>query len=106
MEPPDWTDLLTSEFTNLYSEGFQTVAEPTERYNCMGYAADDTSRWWWPGRNQLLATMGHPAGRHRKLHGSVHRINQGFSSAFLGIPSPAAPAELTGAYSSSGRGIR
>ena len=48
IESPDWTDLLTNEFPNLYSEGFQTVAEPTERYNCMGYAADDTSRWWWP----------------------------------------------------------
>ena len=48
MKSPDWTDLLTGEFPNLYSEGFQTVAEPTERYNCMGYAADDTSRWWWP----------------------------------------------------------
>ena len=48
MEPYDWTDLLTNEFPNLHTERFQTVAEPTDRYNCMGHAADDTSRWWWP----------------------------------------------------------
>ena len=44
MDPYDWTNLLTNEFPNLYTEGFQIAEDPADQYNCMGYAADDTSR--------------------------------------------------------------
>ena len=48
MGPYDWNSILGDEFPNLYSEGFQTVAGPSGQYNCVGYAAEDTTRWWWP----------------------------------------------------------
>ena len=40
--------MLTRTFPNLASEGFDIVDEPSERYNCIAYAAGDTSQWWWP----------------------------------------------------------
>lgn len=27
---------------------FQVTSEETRDYNCIGWAAGDTSRWWWP----------------------------------------------------------
>jgi len=27
---------------------FQVTSEETGRYNCIAWAAGDTSRWWWP----------------------------------------------------------
>jgi len=27
---------------------FQVTSEETRNYNCIGWAAGDTSRWWWP----------------------------------------------------------
>lgn len=48
MAPPSWTDLLTAAFPNLAGEGFDIVDEPSPRYNCIAYAASDTSKGWWP----------------------------------------------------------
>lgn len=48
MALPSWTDILTGAFPNLASEGFEIVDQPSERYNCIAYAAGDTSEWWWP----------------------------------------------------------
>lgn len=48
MALPSWTDVLTRAFPNLASEGFDIVDEPSPRYNCIAYAAGDTSKWWWP----------------------------------------------------------
>ena len=48
MASHSWTDLLTRAFPNLASEGFDIVGEPAPRYNCIAYAAGDTSKWWWP----------------------------------------------------------
>ena len=28
--------------------GYATTSEPTIRYNCIAWAAGDTTRWWWP----------------------------------------------------------
>ena len=50
MALPSWTDVLIGAFPNLASEGFEIVDEPSPRYNCIAYAAGDTSRWWWPDR--------------------------------------------------------
>jgi hypothetical protein len=34
-------------FTNL-TDSFQVTSWPAERYNCVAWAADDPSNWWWP----------------------------------------------------------
>ncbi len=48
MDTSKWTDLLVGAFPNLASEGFSIVGEPSGAYNCIAYAAGDTSKWWWP----------------------------------------------------------
>ena len=48
MVTPRWADLLVGAFPNLANEGFEIVDQPTEQYNCIAYAAGDTSKWWWP----------------------------------------------------------
>ena len=48
MVTPRWADLLVGAFPNLANEGFEIVDQPSERYNCIAYAAGDTSKWWWP----------------------------------------------------------
>ena len=48
MDTPSWADLLVEAFPNLASEGFETVGQASELYNCIAYAAGDTTKWWWP----------------------------------------------------------
>ena len=48
MALPSWTDVLIGAFSSLASEGFDIVDEPSPWYNCIAYAAGDTSKWWWP----------------------------------------------------------
>ena len=48
MVSSSWAARLTAAFPNLADAGFEIVGEPSERYNCIAYAAGDTSRWWWP----------------------------------------------------------
>ena len=48
MDTPSWADLFINEFPNLYGEGFEIVEQPSPRYNCIAYAAGDTTEWWWP----------------------------------------------------------
>ena len=40
--------MLEEEFPRLSSEGFETIGQESERYNCIAYAAGDTTDWWWP----------------------------------------------------------
>ena len=40
--------LLIKSFPNLSGENFQIVGVCTEQYNCIAYAAGDTTRRWWP----------------------------------------------------------
>ena len=37
---------LNVSFPNLRNEGFTVVDPPSDLYNCIAYAAGDTSRWW------------------------------------------------------------
>ena len=37
---------LNVSFPNLRSEGFTVIDPPSELYNCIAYAAGDTSQWW------------------------------------------------------------
>ena len=39
---------LIAAFPKLSSEDFQIVDQPSRRYNCIAYAAGDTTEWWWP----------------------------------------------------------
>ena len=41
-----WLTWLNVSFPNLRSEGFTVVDPLSEVYNCIAYAAGDTSQWW------------------------------------------------------------
>src|SRR5215212_7806619 len=36
-------------FPRLRSMSFDITSPRDGRYNCVGWAAGDTRRWWWPG---------------------------------------------------------
>ena len=40
--------MLIEAFPNLSGEDFEIVEQPSQRYNCIAYAAGDTTEWWWP----------------------------------------------------------
>lgn len=37
------------DFPGLYSEGYTKTSEPDWGYNCIAWAVEKNSRWWWPG---------------------------------------------------------
>ena len=37
---------LNVSFPNLRDEGFTVIDPPSDMYNCIAYAAGDTSQWW------------------------------------------------------------
>jgi len=45
MRIPAWKERL---WPHLFSEGYTKTSEETWRYNCIAFAADDESQWWWP----------------------------------------------------------
>ena len=66
MEPYDWTDLLTGEFPNLYSEGFQTGAEPTSHERSSRHARQPSQSKNSPGRSPANPFLpGAPTSRTR-----------------------------------------
>ena len=46
MVTPRWMTCLNVLFPNLRNEGFTVVDPPSGLYNCIAYAAGDTSQWW------------------------------------------------------------
>ena len=46
MDTSSWTSLIAGAFPNLPSEGFEIIDQPSVRYNCIAYAAGDTTDWW------------------------------------------------------------
>ena len=46
MDTPSWAGLLAKAFPRLSSEGFEIIDGPSDRYNCIAYAAGDTGAWW------------------------------------------------------------
>ena len=62
-----WMTWFNVSFPNLRYEGFTVVDQPSDTYNCIAYAADDTSQWWahesdgyWPPcatRSELIASL-------------------------------------------------
>jgi hypothetical protein len=39
---------LSALFPGLAAEGGQVTSQSEIRYNCIAWAAGDTTRWWWP----------------------------------------------------------
>lgn len=39
---------LLGEFPKLAGSFFDKTSRPTERYNCVAWAAQENDRWWWP----------------------------------------------------------
>lgn len=46
MDMSSWAELLGKAFPKLSSEDIEFVGEPTNRYNCIAYAAGDTTKPW------------------------------------------------------------
>lgn len=42
------TERLVQAFPSLHFVEFKITSPETNRYNCIGWAAGDTRRWWWP----------------------------------------------------------
>jgi len=38
-----------AEFPNLVTEGFEVTSPAADSYNCIAWAAGDSSQWWEPG---------------------------------------------------------
>ena len=64
MDTPRWAQLLITAFPKLSSEEFEIVERASERYNCIAYAAGDTSKWWDHNRNHYWPT---PATRSNSI---------------------------------------
>jgi hypothetical protein len=45
---------IESLFPKLNDSDFKITSKPSNKYNCVGFAADDgeESRWWWPKTDQ------------------------------------------------------
>ena len=46
MDTSSWAQLLARAFPRLSIESFEIIDGPSDRYNCIAYAAGDTSEWW------------------------------------------------------------
>lgn len=42
---------LENSFPNLHENNFEITSDYSENYNCIAWAANDTSRWWWPANS-------------------------------------------------------
>lgn len=40
---------ISAFFPRLSEHGFAVTSPQDTRYNCIAWAAGDTTRWWWPG---------------------------------------------------------
>jgi len=65
MDISSWAQILARAFPRLSREGYEIKSEPTEQYNCIAYAAADTSKWWsdirgryWPDFATRSESMG------------------------------------------------
>jgi len=41
--------LLRQQFPSLFQDGFEQTSPDDPIYNCIAWAAGDTTNWWWPG---------------------------------------------------------
>jgi hypothetical protein len=52
-------------FPGLRGTGYQVTSPPDETYNCIAWAAGDTTDWWWPDEPDNLDSSHWPAGTPR-----------------------------------------
>ena len=69
-----WVQMLISKFPQLAGEHYEIVDAPTEQYNCIAYAAGDTSRWWDYNENY-----------HWPDHASRSNSMESLKQVFLGL---------------------
>lgn len=50
MDTPRWAQILNIAFPTLSREGFQIVAQPSDQYNCIAYAAVQQPNGRWRGK--------------------------------------------------------
>lgn len=41
-------EIFDSGFPNLTGGNYEVTSPVTDEYNCIAWAAEDPSRWWWP----------------------------------------------------------
>jgi hypothetical protein len=52
---------LEAAFPALRPENYRITSPPTNRYNCIAWAAGDTGKWWWPvGHSRFFWPHGVP----------------------------------------------
>ena len=65
---------IAIEFPNLQLENFNVESSPNPLYNCIAYAASDTTRLWWPSPKKAYW----PPGAPREL--TVNAFKAAFAS--------------------------
>ncbi len=58
---------LLALFPNLQADTFQVTSQPDSVYNCIAWAAEDTSAWWWPLENPAEGYWPEGVPRERTL---------------------------------------
>ena len=86
-----WMTWLNVSFPNLRNEGFVMVEPPSSVYNCIAYAAGDTSQWWahlpnryWPSHatrsngiaslREVFAGMGFEQCDDSRVEGGYQKV--------------------------------
>lgn len=54
-------ELVKSKFPDIEEQYLKVTSPRTWIYNCIAYAADDETKWWWPGLNLSYWPEGVPA---------------------------------------------
>jgi hypothetical protein len=87
-------DPITDVFPGLRTSAFQVTSPASRIYNCIAWAAGDTTRWWWPDPDNpaaywppgialeetndafvaAFATLGYVAGATDELETGIERI--------------------------------
>lgn len=68
-------------FPNLHKTGYGKTSEKTTQYNCIAWAAEDTSNWWWPvnGPNGYYWPAELPKNTEIKNFIKLYQITGGYS---------------------------
>jgi hypothetical protein len=71
------SEYLQALFPGLRTKPFRVTSPADRKYNCIAWAANDTSDWWWPERNAPDVVWPDSAPREVSL--------SAFTDAFLAI---------------------
>jgi hypothetical protein len=113
--------VLEEVFPGLRGQRYRLTSPPDRRYNCIAFAAGDTSRWWWPDEEgedtwppgvqrsvtlpaflDAFATLGYELADDERLEASLEKVA---IFALGGVPKHAARQLPTGRWVSKlGRG--